>query len=324
MSSAAPGNSAVPLADRDAIEFLVDQTDAPEETRSSYWEEERRTFSVDAEGRIEGRTVMGLNAGETSWPKRSLHWALQSPFRAMGVPYPDHRRLQQLGRLISARQGRPYWLDAIRQVLSLSLILKHVTLEERGAATVVIGDGFGIMTSLVLLAFPKRPVITINLTKSLLLDLVNVRKAVPDIGLVLPRSAGELAAAMETDARLIAVRADDAKIIKGAPFDLAINIASMQEMTLPVIESYFDILRSSSSDQVAFYCCNRIQKRHYDGPGPSFHDYPWRDADKVLTEGKTWWSQIYYNKTPPFWHHRWGAHRVVWQRLALLEKAAVH
>ena len=319
-----PDKLAAALTDRDAIEFLAAQSEEPEGTRSSYWEEERRTFSVDAEGRVRGRTVMGLNAGQDQWPKRSLHWALQSPFRALGLPYPAHRRLQRLGRVISARQGRPYWLDAIRQVLSLSFILKHVPLADRGAATVVIGDGFGIMTSLVLLAFPDRPVITVNLTKSLLLDLVNIRKAVPDIGFVLPRSSDELAAALDAGMRLIAVRADDAEIIEGAPFDLAINIASMQEMTLPVIDSYFDILRSSACDEIAFYCCNRIQKPHYDGVGPSFHDYPWRDGDQILSEGKCWWSQLYYNKTPPFWHYRWGAHRVVWHRLALLEKAAKH
>lgn len=310
------------LADRDALEFLVSQSDAPEESRSSYWEQERQTFSVDAQGHVQGRTVMGLNTGQDPWPKRSLHWTLQSPFRAMGAKYPDHGRLQALGRLISARQGRPYWLDAIRQVLSLSLILKHVSLQDRGAATLVIGDGFGLMTSLVLLAFPERRVITVNLTKSLLLDLVNVRKAVPDIGLALPRSPDELAATLDNpQARLIAVRADDAKIIAGAPIDLAINIASMQEMTLPVVAQYFDILRSSTSDRIAFYCCNRIQKQHYDGPGPNFHDYPWRDGDQILVEGKSPWNQLYYNKTPPFWHYRRGAHRVVWQRLALLEKA---
>lgn len=312
------------LSDRDALEFLVLQSDAPEETRSSYWEQERQTFSVDAHGHVEGRTVMGLNAGQDPWPKRSLHWALQSPFRAMGARYPDHRRLQELGRLISARQGRPYWLDAIRQVLSLSFILKHLSLRDRGAVTLVIGDGFGLMTSLVLLAFPERRVITVNLTKSLLLDLVNVRKAVADIGLALPRSPNELAATLDdAQAKLIAVRADDAKIIEGAPIDLAINIASMQEMTLPVVAQYFDILRRCCSDQIAFYCCNRIQKQHYDGPGPNFHDYPWRDGDRILAEGKSWWNQLYYNKTPPFWHYRWGAHRVVWQRLAFLEKATV-
>lgn len=309
------------LAGKEVLEFLATDSVAPEAGRSSYWDEGIKSFEVDADGTISGFTPMGILTGRGSRAKRFFHWVLQAPFRWFGAPYPDHRRLQRIGRTVAARQGRSYWLDTIRQVLSLSLIHKHVALDDRSNATLVIGDGLGIMTALLLLAFPLRKVILVNLTKPLLLDLVHVTRAVPELRFALARDADEIGALLaDSDIRLIAVRADDSGAVAGAPVDLAINILSMQEMTLPVVSHYFDVIRRSASNRVVFYCCNRIRKRYFDGP--SFFDYPWRPGDEILLDGRSWWDQFYYSKTPPFWHYRWGKYRVTWHRLAALEKLA--
>ena len=148
----------------------------------------------------------------------------------------------------------------------------------------------------------------------------NPPQFLPEVEIVLPRDIKERDLALrDPHARLIALRADDVSLLKGAPIDLAINIASMQEMTEPVIAKYYDMMRRTASDRIAFYCCNRIQKQHYDGPGPKFSDYPWRDGDDIIGEGLSPWHQIYYSAKPPFWHYRWGKHRRVKYRLAYLE-----
>ncbi|HEX7005579.1 MAG TPA: putative sugar O-methyltransferase [Alphaproteobacteria bacterium] len=75
------------------------------------------------------------------------------------------------------------------------------------------------------------------------------------------------------------------------PVQLAINIASMQEMRLTEIARYFDWLRGNAE---LFYCVNRVEKWLSDEAGSAdttgarqdypvrFTDYPWGDCDDIL------------------------------------------
>ncbi len=309
------------LTDQVALVFLENQTSDPEVSRSSYWERECETFSVDAGGRFTGHTVLGTSAPGDAGVHKAVHWMLQAPFRWMGRRFPAHPECQRLGRLVAAGQGRLYWLDTIRQVLSLALILEHVPLMEPRNLSLVIGDGFGVMTSLLLLARPQRRVAMVNLTKPLLLDLVYARMVVPGLRVALPRDCSEMEEALaDAGVRIIAVLADDAPLLAGRPVDLAVNIASMQEMDPPMTAGYFDLMRKSTSDVVHFYCCNRLEKTLPDGTVSRFHDYPWRAGDIVVIEGVSPWHQIRYSPRPPFWHWNRNERLAVWHRLARLQK----
>jgi hypothetical protein len=59
-------------------------------------------------------------------------------------------------------------------VLSLAVIFHHADIETEGPSNLIIGDGYGVMTSLVLLASPLRKTIAVNLNRSLLLDLIYI------------------------------------------------------------------------------------------------------------------------------------------------------
>ncbi len=92
--------------------------------------------------------------------------------------------------------------------------------------------------------------------------------------------------------------------------DLFINIASMQEMDMNVINNYFNYMRQSSKDNTYFYCCNRAEKILPDGSKIKFNDYPWYRA-KIISDEKCQWYQKYPASKPPFWrnfdgplHHR--------------------
>lgn len=207
----------------------------------------------------------------------------------------------------------------IRQVLTLALIRDRVGLAPAGQCNLVIGDGYGVLTSLFLLAAPDRRTILVNLTKPLLLDLAYVRMAAPDAGLALVSTSDEMERALADDGiRLIAVRADDAACIKTAPIGVAANVVSMQEMDPDVISGYFDILRQNQAPTTSFYCCNKRYKRLKDGTEVRFEEYPWRGSDQILLDAVCRWSQWIYSKQPPFWQYRRGASRVIWHRLAKL------
>ncbi len=304
------------LVDRAALEALEASVHRPEAGRSAYWEHGVTTFDVAADGTTTGSSVLGMVSRKTGPLHTAAHWLLQAPYRRMAADFPAYRDCERLGRVIAGRQGRQFTYDILRQALSLALIRAHVSLEGPGC-NLVIGDGYGVMAALLALAAPHRPVITVNLTKPLLLDLVSLRRAVPDLQVALVEDAADMKEALSRPGGVIAVRADDAAIVKNAPVALAVNIVSMQEMAPETIAGYFDALRANPAPETAFYCCNKVEKRLEDGTVTRFEDYPWRAADRVLADEICPWSMVIYSRRPPFWHRRTNPIR---HRLAVLDK----
>jgi hypothetical protein len=122
------------------------------------------------------------------------------------------------------------------------------------------------------------------------------------------------------DIRLIGVQADNAPIIESAAIGMAINVHSMQEMDPPIIKGYFQILRRNQADRTVFYCCNKRVKELYDGSKVRFDDYPWHADDQILVDEISPWSQLFYSKTPPFWHRRAGGDWATQHRLVYLHR----
>lgn len=290
--------------DQDALASLAARTDEAEESRSEYWEYEVGNFRIAADGTMTGRTTLGNVTGKPSPLRQAAHTFLQQPLRWFGAGFRSLSDCQRMGRLIARRQNRPYNYDMLRQSLTLALIRNYLDLENPKECNLVIGDGYGVMASLLLMLTPERRTIAANLTKPLLLDLIYIRQALPDVRLALVSDEDELLAALADD-RI--------RLIAEAAVGLAVNIVSMQEMDLPVISEYFRILRGNWAGQTAFYCCNRLFKV------TDFGDYPWRDNDRVLHDSSCPWSQWYYSARPPFWHRRRYGEKEIWHRLALLE-----
>ncbi len=309
------------LLDDKALEYLVSHSDIREEGRSSFWHEEVQLFSVTADGEVTGETVLGSVSRKTGMVHNMAHWFLQWPFRCMGKRYRDFDECERLGRLVARRQGRQFTHDMIRQVLTLALIRHHIPMDDSNQCNLVIGDGYGVLSSLFLLAAPERRTILVNLTKSLVLDLAYIRKAVPDLSIALARTPDEMDEALiAPDVRLIAVQADNAHIITGAAIGIAANVVSMQEMEPRTINEYFRIMRTNKCENTAFYCCNKLRKKFSDGSEARFLEYPWRSSDRILDDNICLWSQWYYGKRPPFWFYRFGKGRVIWHRLAILKR----
>lgn len=284
--------------------YLRAHRDDAEATRSAYWDEQVPGFALDDNRELDGACAAGNVSRSTGFLHTAAHWVLQTPWRRFGKPYRQFPDLQKLGRLIARRQSRQFTEDMARQVLTVALAGSYLDLADRTATSCVIGDGYGVLSALLLLAHRGRKVIMVNLRKPLAADVAFLERAVPEASISLVRSDGEMLAALASDSiDVIAVQADDAAVLAVAPIGAVFNLVSMQEMTPEVISAYFRYLRAGPG-QTAFYCCNRIHKVLPDGTVTEFDRYPWRDRDEILMDGICPWLSVFYSASPPFWHKK--------------------
>lgn len=285
------------LRDDAAVAEIARRAGGTDASSSSHWREMHEGFAY-REGKLSG--LRGFGGSQT--PRGTLHvWAnrlLQRPYRAQGAglsrfPYFDSRLAAA-----AALQGRVYDLDMLRQALILARV--HEFGDLPAGPAVVIGDGFGTLSTLLLSALPGAKVVAVNLAKTLLTDVLYCRAALPDLRVALAVDAASYRAALaDPPTRLVALCADDAELLGTEPLGSAFNAVSMQEMDPPVIARYFALLRRAKTG--LFYCCNREEKRLPDGTVTRFADYPWKPEDRVLLDELCPWHDSYYRLRPPFY-----------------------
>jgi hypothetical protein len=143
--------------------------------------------------------------------------------------------------------------------------------------------------------------------------LLAINRAFPQLEFALVSDAQSLREASEGGVRIIAIAADDYRLIEHLRVGLVLNVASMQEMRHDTIAGYFDALRRSRLVPVTFYCCNREQKSLPGGEIVRFAEYPWWPSDVILIDELCPWHQDYYMLRPPFYRPYDGPvrHRLV-------------
>jgi putative sugar O-methyltransferase len=307
-----------------SIDYLAGECRREDPGESSHWRKYHAAF------RFSGHGFDGLQGfGGCGKPHTGLRWilhrALQERFRRMGAPYSEFPQLDRLGGEISAREGRAYDLDVLRQVLTLAFLRQTLPDDLSARATAcVIGDGFATMATLLLASRAAGRVILINLTKTLLVDLWYLRLWMgaeafeSQVVLVTDREGLhptlDAWAAAGAGQRVVAIQAMHHALLQECPVDVAVNIASMQEMDPPVIAAYFDDLRKVATRRsLFFYCCNREEKVFPDGTVTRFSEYPWKRGDRFIDDGFCPWHQFYYSMVPPFYRPYDGPirHRLV-------------
>jgi len=261
---------------------------------------------------------IGAVSRKVALPYKIAHWALQIPFRLMGIKLRGFWPIDKMAKVIAERQGRAYDCDLMRHTLTMAMINNRLDMQRDAELIAVIGDGFANMSSLLLSSLRHSRVIVVNLTKTLLLDLVYLRKAFPHENIALVQNTAEIQKAIKKkEVRIIAVRADDMEILAQVPITLGINIKSMMEMDASVTAAYFNVLRKGPADQTAFYCCNADKKYWADGTVISFKKYPWDEKDLILVDEACPWDQFRYHKQLPFYSK---FKTLNWHRLVYLNK----
>ncbi|MFZ4712611.1 MAG: putative sugar O-methyltransferase [Bacteriovoracaceae bacterium] len=285
------------ILDKDIILELTKYISTKDKASSSHWDQFHQTYSFD------GNSFKGLEGMEGHCQpqgnplKQFLHYLFQAKYRNMGKAYSTYDNVYEKSKNVIARMNGQYDLAMIRQVLTVSLLSSQHGLCNNDTV-VIIGDGFAALGSLLREVFPSINLIFVNLNKTLLIDYIYFKKVHPNSICYLAEKDSHLTPPKNGEA--VFIRAENCHLIKELAPNWAINIASMQEMDMKIINNYFDILRSGNQ-ALKFYCCNRISKTLPDGSVIAFESYPWQKNDVIHLDELTPWHQKYYGFSPPFY-----------------------
>ena len=202
--------------------------------------------------------------------------------------YESYRVAEQVAK----KQNRNIDFDLLRHVFTFNLLINQISYISNPHNVCVIGDGMSNFLSIAIGINFGSKLISINLPEVLMNDLILLmRLGIVSSEVKIAQNKGELSTYLnDTETRIILIVAADSTAVADSGVDLFVNIASFQEMTLPTIKIYFDLIKSNSA---MFYCCNREEKILYGGETIIFDQYPWGKSDVVFDE-ECPWSQFFY------------------------------
>lgn len=208
----------------------------------------------------------------------------------------DILRLMRIGRLLAKKMGISFTYDCFRQICSLNLITKRLKRHPAGRLCVIcIGDGYGFLSGLLKESFPNSVICLVDLGKTLLFQFYYLGRAFPDCKHEVILDANQEVRVAFSNADFIYCPAEYLEQLSGFSFDLAINIASMQEMNPDSINRYFQFLRSHIRQENLFYCCNRVSKIMPAGERSDFFNYPWIKDDAHLIDEPCPWVKYFFS-----------------------------
>ena len=284
------------------IKRLENDCDIFEKGVSSHWVEHLEGFEYQ-NGHFTGKGLPdGRGGDDQSVFHEVIHRLFLVPFRLQGRRLAKYKDIVKIAEYCHKNRETSMRLGTLRQVMTLAFLEEKIDVSRITAPMVVIGDGFGIMASILLLRtasldiYKSSKVVVVNIVKNLLVDAVYIKKSVPDVEFALVENDEEYGDALQNDnINCILIKADDAEVISNQSIGILINICSMQEMNPDIIGLYFDYIRNSSSPDTYFYCANRVHKVLPDGTIVDFVDYPWHPKDQILIDELCPWHQIYYS-----------------------------
>lgn len=287
---------------------------------SSHWQTLARDFGVvlDTTGRLELR---GAGFGTCHW-NGPVHQLFDNATRLVHLAIleqgADLRARSAAARPLVARAGLDFTFDVFRQVCTAAFLVPRVTMPS--PRFLLIGDGYGVLGGLLRQAIPAAQITYVDLGQTLLFQSHYMQGMHPEATHVMvDQNPGWQTA---TFAYCPSERAEQLAEVR---FDVAVNVASMQEMAPAVVARYFDLMRRTLRPANLFYCCNREEKVMPGGEVSRFADYPWAGGDRILIDGPCPWHQFMLspkvvgrvgNLPVPFVQRYDGPHR---HRLAVME-----
>jgi len=201
--------------------------------------------------------------------------------------------------------------DFFRQIVSFVCIRRHLDRTPDGLRgdVLMIGDGYGFLSALIKSVYPQARIALVDIGKILIFQAVNIQTIFPFCRHALI-SDGGAGPGSHDNADFVYCPADRLDLLRGMRYRLIINISSMQEMEMKVINRYFDIMRSSTGEGY-FYSCNRVERELWKGIYIRTIDYPWHKKDDIVVDELCPWYQKLPSSRPPFsklpkgpYHHR--------------------
>ncbi len=263
--------------------YLKDST--PERLVSSYWEYWENQAQVQVEHGNVDSLVAPAPLGSMQHKSLSSQGFLCLTIGTYLLKLSIRKEICQLFKpsiSVAKRMGLAFTYDCFRQMCSLALIKKYMK-ESRKLNTVIIGDGYGFLASLIKEIYPGSRILLVDLGKILLFQSYYCGKAHPGRSHHLVRNSQELKL-NDIEYDFLYCPAEHLNKVDNVSFDLAINIASMQEMNQQTTEEYFSYIRKHSKSDNLFYCCNREEKVMPGGEISKFSQYPWSVNDVHLVD----------------------------------------
>ena len=289
----------------DILHDLYQRLDQDDQAASSHWKYYHQFFEVGKDKSILNTIGFGDGKKDYSPFTKLIHWFFQKRYFKF-VPDTDFfRETILIAKENCKRTSSRFSLDVLRQVLTLSKLYDDNLVGSNHRA-MVIGDGFGCMTSLLIQTNTAQKVVLVNLTKTLFVDTTYLL-ALPELqdkhAVALVKTKAEMRSAMDDEAvKVVVVEAKDHEILHASEADLVFNIVSMQEMDMEYIQNYFEQMRMiAKTKTLHFYCCNREHKELPDGSPIAFYAYPWQAKDHIYFDELCPWHQDYYSLIPKFY-----------------------
>ena len=303
--------------------FYKDGKALLDRSASGHWRECARHFKITDCGRDDLQAVgYGFGSSDSIRYSDRLFALAGNGIRMAGLKVPGLTKRVRDAKTVVRRMGLWFSQDAFRQVCTLTLIEKQLAPMATPKRILIIGDGPGILSALLHASYPSAEIFLIDLGSVLFFQAYNHHRGFPD---------ERKAITDESTIRdgFIAFNycpADRLSTLPNCDFDLAVNVASMQEMDKAVTADYFALMRRHNTK--LFYCCNRLEKHLVGGEISRFMDYPWSPADEHLIDEPCPWHQWYFGigRSPnvtflslpvPLMHRYDGLH---WHRFTRLER----
>ena len=282
---------------KDIIAELSKFINKKEKTRSSHWEKYQSNFLYN-DGVLSGLEGFGTNNKPLKGLVKIIYEMLLKRYTKHKIDVDSFKEIKMAALEITEKQNRALDLDVIRQCLTIDFLRSKVDLDDK-KNIIVIGDGWGILTSLLLKLNLAKRVILINLNKTLLVDLSYIKKVMPEIlrESILVEKKEEISKIKNE--KLVAIRADNYELLKFLKKDLVININSFQEMNINIVNNYIKYLEN---DKNAFllYHCNRLEKILPDGSKTKISDFKFNSKKEEIVNEICPWQKDFITKIPPF------------------------
>lgn len=257
---------------------------------SSHWEHYTKQFKIkrDSDGRI--MMIYGVGFGDmitdNIFKKILIYMCNFSYF--VSLPFKvDILKLTMVALRICRKVGFYFSFDCFKQVYALELIKRNLSEVERKKGRLVflmIGDGYGFLSSLIKAVVPDSVLILVDIGKTLLFQCFYCQKAHPQRIHHSIFEEGDINMNNISKYDFIYCPSEYLQRISKIKYDICINIASMQEMNQETISMYFNFIRKTMNQKNLFYCCNRELKILVGGERIEFDRYPWDNEDKHLVD----------------------------------------
>ncbi len=198
--------------------------------------------------------------------------------------------------------------DCFRQICAFRMIKKYLKFNENDKLNVlIISDGYGFLSLLIKVIYPKAVISLIDIGKILLFQCINIQRIFSSCNHCEVSSAEYVASGIED---FIYCPAENLNNFNSFKFNLIISISALQEMNAPTIKRYFDYIRTHAEANNLFYCSSRVSKQLIGGEVVNFFDYPWRSDDRHIIDEEPLFYRYYIVARSPFvikfsrMHHR--------------------